>query len=43
MEESPEWFEGAKLNIAENLLKYRDDHVAVISAGFTAKILKTII
>jgi acetoacetyl-CoA synthetase len=26
------WFEGAKLNFAENLLKYRDDHTAIISS-----------
>lgn len=26
------WFEGAKLNFAENLLKYRDDHIAIISS-----------
>jgi len=25
------WFEGARLNFAENLLRYRDDHVALIS------------
>lgn len=34
MEESPEWFKGARLNIAENLLKYKDDRVALIAAGF---------
>jgi len=26
------WFEGAALNLAENLLKYRDDHKAIISS-----------
>ena len=26
------WFEGAKLNFAENLLRYRDDHTAIISS-----------
>ena len=26
------WFEGAKLNFAENLLKYRDEHIAIISS-----------
>ncbi|MDR3667942.1 MAG: acetoacetate--CoA ligase [Ignavibacteriaceae bacterium] len=26
------WFEGAKLNFAENLLKYRDNHTAIISS-----------
>lgn len=34
MEESPEWFEGARLNIAENLLKFKDDRVALIATGF---------
>lgn len=33
MEESPKWFEGVKLNIAENLLKFRNDRVALILAG----------
>ncbi|MBI2646334.1 MAG: acetoacetate--CoA ligase [Deltaproteobacteria bacterium] len=28
-----EWFRGAKLNFAQNLLRYRDDHVALISVG----------
>jgi acetoacetyl-CoA synthetase len=27
------WFSGAKLNFAENLLRYRDDHVAFIFKG----------
>jgi len=27
------WFEGAELNFAENLLRYRDDHVALIFKG----------
>ena len=27
------WFEGAKLNFAENLLRYRDDHVALSFKG----------
>ena len=27
------WFVGAKLNFAENLLRYRDDHVALIFKG----------
>lgn len=26
------WFEGAALNFAENLLRYRDDHTAIISS-----------
>ena len=27
------WFEGAKLNFAENLLRYRDDHIALSFKG----------
>ncbi|MFZ3170668.1 MAG: acetoacetate--CoA ligase [Carboxydocellales bacterium] len=27
------WFVGAKLNFAENLLRYRDDHIALVSKG----------
>ncbi len=27
-----EWFAGAKLNFAENLLRFRDDHIAIISS-----------
>ncbi len=27
------WFPGAKLNFAENLLRYRDDHTALIFKG----------
>ncbi|GFU36929.1 acetoacetyl-CoA synthetase [Nephila pilipes] len=30
---SPKWFEGAKLNYAENLLKYRDERAALIVTG----------
>jgi len=26
------WFEGTELNFAENLLKYRDDHISIISS-----------
>lgn len=29
----PKWFQGARLNYAENLLKFRDDHIALIVAG----------
>ncbi|KAG8176260.1 hypothetical protein JTE90_016425 [Oedothorax gibbosus] len=29
----PVWFEGAKLNFAENVLKFRDDRVALIVSG----------
>jgi len=31
------WFIGARLNFAENLLRYRDDHVAFIFKGETQK------
>lgn len=31
------WFGGARLNFAENLLKYRDDHTAFIFRGETQK------
>ncbi|GFV26685.1 hypothetical protein TNCV_3090501 [Trichonephila clavipes] len=30
MKDSPKWFEGAKLNFTENVLKYRDDRLALI-------------
>ncbi|XP_046554077.1 acetoacetyl-CoA synthetase-like, partial [Haliotis rubra] len=31
--EVPEWFHGARLNYAENLLQYNDDRVAIYAAG----------
>jgi acetoacetyl-CoA synthetase len=31
------WFRGARLNFAENLLRYRDDHLAFIFRGETQK------
>ncbi len=31
------WFGGARLNFAENLLRYRDDHIAFIFRGETQK------
>jgi len=34
------WFSGAKLNFAENLLKYRDDRTALIFRGETQKTSK---
>ncbi len=34
------WFEGAMLNFAENLLRYRDDHIAFIFKGETQKSAK---
>ncbi|GFT25440.1 acetoacetyl-CoA synthetase [Nephila pilipes] len=33
MSDSPKWFEGAKLNYAENVLRYKDDRVALIVDG----------
>ena len=33
METIPEWFHGARLNFAENLLRYDDDKVALYTAG----------
>jgi acetoacetyl-CoA synthetase len=34
------WFTGARLNYAENLLRYRDDHIAFIFRGETQKSAK---
>jgi acetoacetyl-CoA synthetase len=34
------WFVGARLNFAENLLRYRDDHTALIFRGETQKKMK---
>ncbi|KAI8845310.1 hypothetical protein BJ741DRAFT_587588 [Chytriomyces cf. hyalinus JEL632] len=33
MAKIPKWFLGSKLNYAENMLRFRDDRVAVINAG----------
>jgi acetoacetyl-CoA synthetase len=33
MNEIPKWFVGSKLNYAQNILKYKDDRVALISTG----------
>ncbi|KAJ3195388.1 hypothetical protein HK101_000355 [Irineochytrium annulatum] len=33
MEDVPKWFLGARLNFAENLLCYRDDRVAIVTAN----------
>ena len=33
MEEVPEWFHGAHLNYAENLLHFDDNRVALFTAG----------
>ncbi|KFM82958.1 Acetoacetyl-CoA synthetase, partial [Stegodyphus mimosarum] len=41
MENSPPWFEGARFNFAENLLRYRDDHIALISAGEDSRVTRT--
>ncbi len=35
------WFVGARLNFAENLLRYRDDHVALIFRGENQKSTRT--
>jgi acetoacetyl-CoA synthetase len=34
------WFEGSRLNFAENLLRYRDNHIAIISAREESPIIK---
>nr|XP_002129031.1 acetoacetyl-CoA synthetase-like [Ciona intestinalis] len=31
--DNPEWFSGARINYAENMLRYDDDKVAILSAG----------
>ena len=33
MDNIPEWFRGARLNFAENLLRFDDDKVALYTAG----------
>ena len=33
MADIPEWFRGARLNFAENLLRYDDDKVALYTTG----------
>ncbi|KAI8811564.1 hypothetical protein BJ742DRAFT_796433 [Cladochytrium replicatum] len=33
MDKIPKWFKGARLNYAENVLKHRDDHAALICTG----------
>ena len=33
MDEIPEWFQGSRLNFAENLLQHRDDRVAIYAAS----------
>ncbi len=37
-----DWFSGAKLNFAENLLRYRDDQTAIIFRGETAQQSRTL-
>jgi len=34
------WFSGAKLNFAENLLRYRDDRIAIIARNETSSVRK---
>ena len=31
--DNPEWFHGASINYAENILKYNDDKIALIGVG----------
>ena len=31
--EIPEWFSGSRLNYAENLLRYKDNKMAIIECG----------
>lgn len=31
--EIPEWFQGSRLNYAENLLRHNNDQIAIYSAG----------
>lgn len=38
MNEIPKWFIGSKLNYAQNILKNKDDRVAIISTGEDASI-----
>ncbi|XP_076816872.1 acetoacetyl-CoA synthetase-like [Clavelina lepadiformis] len=38
--DNPEWFAGAKMNYAENMMRYCDDHVALIGAGEGQEIKK---
>ncbi|TPX35148.1 acetate---CoA ligase, partial [Synchytrium endobioticum] len=33
MDEIPAWFSGARLNYAENMLRFRDNHIAIIATG----------
>ncbi|XP_074640597.1 acetoacetyl-CoA synthetase-like [Tubulanus polymorphus] len=33
IDEIPQWFEGSRLNYAENMLRYNDDRVAIYSTG----------
>ncbi len=33
MADVPKWFSGLKLNYAENMLRFNDDRVALISEG----------
>ncbi|GFY61331.1 acetoacetyl-CoA synthetase [Trichonephila inaurata madagascariensis] len=40
MSDLPKWFEGSKLNFAENLLRYRNDEVAIIQDGEDSEIEK---
>ncbi len=35
------WFSGAQLNFAENLLRFRDDRIAIVSTGETGQPVRT--
>ena len=40
MDQIPKWFLGAKLNYAENILKFRDDRIALIGCGEGDRVVK---
>lgn len=40
MDEIPKWFPGSRLNFAENLLKFQDDRIALISVGEGDRLVK---
>ena len=33
IQDIPEWFRDCRLNFAENMLKYKDDNIAIYSSG----------
>lgn len=42
MNEVPEWFHGCYLNYAENLLRYKDNHIALYITGESKKEVETV-